>query len=109
MKSIYQKSSIPFYSTSNGYNKEELYSRVPRLLDTWIDLSSGYNSQLNLEKSRLDNKLGYTKTLVNTFHTFTRRVKGYTRFVGKYVIGRRKRFLPHKVYIFLTGSLAESI
>jgi len=67
-----------------------------------IDLSSGYNSQLNIEKSRLDNKLGYTKTLVNTFHTFTRRVKGYTRFVGKYVIGRRKRFLPHKVYIFLT-------
>jgi len=29
------------------------------------------------------------------------RVKGYTRFVGKYVTGRRKRFLPHKVYIFL--------
>jgi len=34
-----------------------------------IDLSSGYNSQLNIEKSRLDNKLGYTKTLVNTFRT----------------------------------------
>jgi len=31
----------------------------------------------------------------------TRRVKGYTRFVGKYVTGRRKRFPPHKVYIFL--------
>jgi len=31
----------------------------------------------------------------------TRRVKGYTRFVGKYVTGRRKRFRPHKVYIFL--------
>jgi len=30
----------------------------------------------------------------------TRRVKGYTRFVGKYT-GRRKRFRPHKVYIFL--------
>jgi len=32
----------------------------------------------------------------------TRRVKGYTRFVGKYVTGRRKRFRPHKVYIFFT-------
>jgi len=31
----------------------------------------------------------------------TRRVKGYTRFVGKYVTGRRKRFRSHKVYIFL--------
>jgi len=34
------------------------------------------------------------------FVPVTRRVKGYTRFVGKYVTGRRKRFLPHKVYIF---------
>jgi len=31
----------------------------------------------------------------------TRRVKWYTRFVGKYVLGRRKSFLPHKVYMFL--------
>jgi len=31
----------------------------------------------------------------------TRRVKGYTRFVGRYVTGRRKRFRPNKVYIFL--------
>jgi len=30
----------------------------------------------------------------------TRRVNGYTRFVGMYVTGRRKRFRPHKVYIF---------
>jgi len=30
----------------------------------------------------------------------TRRVE-YTRFVGKYVTGRRKRIRPHKVYIFL--------
>jgi len=36
------------------------------------------------------------------FIPVTRRVKGYTRFVGKYVTGRRKRFRPHKVYIFLT-------
>jgi len=28
-------------------------------------------------------------------------LEGYTRFVGKYVTGRRKRFRPHKVYIFL--------
>jgi len=33
--------------------------------------------------------------------TVTRRVKGTPRFVGKYVTGRRKRFRPHKVYIFL--------
>jgi len=29
------------------------------------------------------------------FIPVTRRVKGYTRIVGKYVIGRRKRFQPH--------------
>jgi len=34
-------------------------------------------------------------------NSFTRRVKGYTRFVGMYVTGRRKRFRPYKVYIFL--------
>jgi len=33
------------------------------------------------------------------FIPVTRRVKGYTRFVGKYVTGRRK--WPYKVYIFL--------
>jgi len=34
---------------------------------------------------------------------FTRRIKVYTRFVGKYVKDRMKRFRPHKirVYIFL--------
>jgi len=31
----------------------------------------------------------------------TLRVKGYTRFVGKYATGGRKRCRPHKVYIFL--------
>jgi len=40
-------------------------------------------------------KLGYT-----VFIPVTRRVKRYTRFVGKYVTGRRKRFRTHKVYIF---------
>jgi len=35
------------------------------------------------------------------FIPVTGRVKGYTRFVGKYVTGRRKRFRPHNVYIFL--------
>jgi len=34
------------------------------------------------------------------FIPVTRRVKGYTRFVWKYVTGRKKRFRPHKVYIF---------
>jgi len=32
--------------------------------------------------------------------TVTRRVKGYSRFVEKYVLGRRKRFLPYKEYIY---------
>jgi len=31
--------------------------------------------------------------------TVTRRVKGYTRFVEKYVTGRRKHFRPYTVYI----------
>jgi len=35
------------------------------------------------------------------FISVTRRVKGSTRFVGKYVTGRRMHFWPHKVYIFL--------
>jgi len=35
------------------------------------------------------------------FIPVTHRVKGYTRFVGKYITGRRKRYRPHKVYIFL--------
>jgi len=35
------------------------------------------------------------------FIPVTRRVKGYTRSVGKYVTGIRKRIRPHKVYIFL--------
>jgi len=34
------------------------------------------------------------------FIPVTRRVKGYTRFVGKCVTSRRKRFRPHRVYIF---------
>jgi len=41
------------------------------------------------------------KTILTHFIPVTRRVKGYTKFVGKYVKGRRKRFRPHKVYIFL--------
>jgi len=31
----------------------------------------------------------------------TRRVKGYTRYIEKYVTGRRKSFRPYKVYIYL--------
>jgi len=38
---------------------------------------------------------------LHTFIPVTRRVKRYTRFDGKYVTGRRKRFRSHKVYIFL--------
>jgi len=37
----------------------------------------------------------------NIFKLDTCRVKGYTRFVGKYVTCRRNPFRPHKVYIFL--------
>jgi len=35
------------------------------------------------------------------FIPVTCRVKGYIRFVEKYVTGRRKRFRLYKVYIFL--------
>jgi len=31
----------------------------------------------------------------------TQLVKGYTRFVGKYVRGRRNRFRLHKVYMYI--------
>jgi len=40
-------------------------------------------------------------TRLSIFIPVTRRENWYTRFVGKYVTGRRKRFGPHKVYIFL--------
>jgi len=39
--------------------------------------------------------------LLIIFIPVTSRVKGYTRFVGKYVTGRRKRFRLHRAYIFL--------
>jgi len=55
--------------------------------------------------------LSYTYTCTNDdifiIIPVTRRVKGYTRFVGKYVTGRRKRFRPHKVYIFLIRSTSR--
>jgi len=35
------------------------------------------------------------------FYNVTRRVRGYTRFVEKYVTSRRKRFRTYKVYILL--------
>jgi len=43
----------------------------------------------------------YTPWHYLLFIPVTRRVKGYARLVGKYVTGRRKRFRPRKVYIFL--------
>jgi len=42
----------------------------------------------------------FPTNLVYPFTLRTRRVKGYTRFVAKYVTGRRKRFRPHE-YIFV--------
>jgi len=45
-----------------------------------------------------DNMSERTETIIIPV---THRLKGYTRFVGKYVTGRRKRFRPHKVHIFL--------
>jgi len=43
----------------------------------------------------------FLNQFLSIFIPVTRRVKGYTRFVGKYVTGRRKRFRLHKVYILL--------
>jgi len=45
--------------------------------------------------------LNVKKIITSLLIAVTRRVNGLTRFVGKYVTGRRKRFRPHKVYIFL--------
>jgi len=42
-----------------------------------------------------------TAELKGPFIPVARRVKGYTRFVGKYVTGRRNLFRTHKEYIFL--------
>jgi len=56
-----------------------------------------YRSQKNLSPNNLVSLRSYERLVIPV----TRRVKGYTRFVGKYVTGRRKRFQPHKVYIFL--------
>jgi len=35
------------------------------------------------------------------FIPVTFRVKGYTRFVGKYVTGRMNPFRPHNVYMYI--------
>jgi len=43
------------------------------------------------------------------FIPVTRRVKGYTRFVEKYVTGRRKRFRPHKVSCHVRLSVCLSV
>jgi len=47
--------------------------------------------------SRVSNSRGHQLKRILWF--FTRRVKGYTRFVGKYVTGRWKRFRPNKVHL----------
>jgi len=47
------------------------------------------------------NALGKKFWKNNIFIPVTRRVKGYTRFVGRYATGRRKQFRPYKAYIFL--------
>jgi len=44
-----------------------------------------------------------TETCVCVFIPVNHRVKGYTRFVGKYVTGRRESFRPYKVNISLIG------
>jgi len=42
--------------------------------------------------------MSYVISILKTYFPKPVLVK-YTRFVGKYVIGRRKRFRPHKTYI----------
>jgi len=68
------------------------------LSSTWRSSASSQSLGLRFVTAmRLSElKLGSTWILL-----VTRRVKGYTRFVEKYVTGRRKRFRPYKVYIFL--------
>jgi len=51
----------------------------------------------------------YQQIPASPFIPVTRRVKGYTRFVGKYVTGRRNLFRPHKVLIFLNRRISAEI
>jgi len=59
----------------------------------------------------LDGMLLLIVILIIVIIPVTRRVKGYTRFVGKYVTGRRKRFRPHNVYsrVDLAMSVCPSV
>jgi len=49
--------------------------------------------------NKINNKL-VNLILTHRNQGITRRVKGYTRLVRKYVTGRRKRFRPHKKYMY---------
>jgi len=44
--------------------------------------------------------MNFIKNVKTILIPVTRKVKGYTGFVGKYVTSKRTRFRPHKVYIF---------
>jgi len=48
------ESSIPLYSTSNGYNKGERYSRVPRLLDTRYSAKGTKEMEICKQQSEIE-------------------------------------------------------
>jgi len=56
---------------------------------------------LVLPPTELTEKTLSSNLILNVVIPVTRRVKGNTRFVGKYTTGERKRFRPRKIYIFL--------
>jgi len=96
----------------NGFNNRTFlstcFSLVLVLLESFMlhDLPfSGFLHSLSILMTLIQNLTNSTVFLnrrsSNMFIPVTRRVKGYTRFVGKYVTCRRKRFRHHKVYIFL--------
>jgi len=73
-------------------------STDPEIADLFAEFFQSTYSSVSWSNSIYPNHLNRENCI---FTPVTRRVKGYTRFVGKYVTGRRKRFRPHKVYIFL--------
>jgi len=68
----------------------------PEVADLFAEFLQSTYSSVSWSYSSYPNHLIRANCIFNV----TRRVKGYTRFVGKYVTVRRKRFRPYKVYIY---------
>jgi len=96
---LIRPSRLLWCSGGPGHAHPTKWSLLPSALNSLCDpFFSKCYSTLQVNASR-----GQHKLLLAHYKLFipvTRRVKAYTRFVGKYVTGRRKRFRPHKIDIF---------